>query len=44
MALGLSGSYALAESPAERDAWLADPVTVLAQRVARLARTWSPTR
>lgn len=44
MSLGLSGSYALTQSPEDRERWLADPVTVLEQRMARLARTWSPQR
>lgn len=44
MALGLSGTYAVAETPAEVEAAVADPVGTLAARVARIATTWSPRR
>lgn len=44
MALGLSGMYAVAETPAEVEAAVADPVGTLAARVARIATTWSPRR
>lgn len=44
MSLGLSGTYALAELPTEREQLLTDPVRVLEERMARLARTWSPGR
>ncbi len=44
MALGLSGTYAVAETPAEVEAAVADPVGTLAARMARIATTWSPGR
>ena len=44
MSIGLSGSYALAESPDEVAAVVADPVGHLRARTARVARTWSPGR
>ena len=44
MALGLAGTYAVADSRAEVEAMVADPVTTLAARTARVARTWSPPR
>ena len=44
MAVGLAGSYAVAETPREVEAMVADPVATLAGRVARVARTWSPGR
>lgn len=44
MALGLSGSYALAEHPGTVGEVLADPVGHLTERAARVARTWSPRR
>ncbi len=42
MTAGLSGVYAVAERPAQVAAAMADPVTTLAARAARVARTWSP--
>ena len=42
MSLGLAGCYAVAETPRELEAMVADPVTTLAARTARVARTWSP--
>jgi glycerate 2-kinase len=42
MTLGLSGSYAVAETPAQVLAAVADPVGTLAARAARVAATWSP--
>ena len=42
MTLGLSGSYAVAESPEQVAAAMADPVGTLATRTARVAATWSP--
>jgi len=44
MAVGLSGAYALAETPAQVEAAMLDPVGTLAARTARVARTWSPRR
>ncbi len=44
MSLGLAGTYAVAESPREVEAMVADPVATLAARTARVARTWSPGR
>lgn len=44
MGLGLSGTYAVAENPAQLEAAVADPVGTLAARAARVAATWSPTR
>ncbi|MGL5860430.1 MAG: glycerate kinase family protein [Phycicoccus sp.] len=44
MALGLAGAYAVAESPGDLEAMVADPVSTLRSRTARVARTWSPTR
>jgi glycerate kinase len=44
MTLGLSGTYAVAESPEEVEAAVADPVGTLAARAARVAATWSPQR
>lgn len=44
MNLGLAACYAVAERPAEVEAMMADPVTTLSQRTARVARTWSPAR
>lgn len=43
-ALGLSGTYAVAERPEDVAAAMADPVGTLSDRVARVARTWSPGR
>ena len=42
MAVGLSGTYAVAESPAAVEAAMLDPVATLSRRTARVARTWSP--
>ncbi|KGN33166.1 glycerate kinase [Knoellia sinensis KCTC 19936] len=42
MGLGISGAYAVADTPAEVDAALLDPVGTLRARAARVARTWSP--
>ena len=42
MTLGLAGTYAVADSRAEVEAMVADPVETLAARTARVARTWSP--
>ena len=44
MTLGLSGSYAVAETPEQVEAAVADPVGTLAARAARVAATWSPDR
>jgi glycerate kinase len=44
MTLGLSGSYAVAETPEQVEAAMADPVGTLARRAARVAATWSPQR
>jgi glycerate kinase len=44
MGLGLSGTYAVAENPAQVEAAIADPVGTLAARTARVATTWSPPR
>ncbi len=44
MTLGLSGTYAVAETPEQVDAAMADPVGTLAARTARVATTWSPQR
>jgi glycerate kinase len=44
MTLGLSGSYAVAETPEQVEAAMADPVGTLARRAARVAATWSPRR
>ncbi len=44
MTLGLSGSYAVAETPAQLEAAMADPVGTLERRAARVAATWSPQR
>ena len=42
MALGISGIYAVAENPGQVAAALADPVSTLRARAARVAITWSP--
>jgi len=42
MTLGLSGSYAVADTPAQVEAAMTDPVGTLAARTARVAATWSP--
>ncbi|WP_427385266.1 glycerate kinase [Janibacter sp. G56] len=44
MSLGVSGSYAVAETDEQVAAALADPVGTLAARTARVAATWSPRR
>lgn len=44
MGLGLSGTYAVANSSAEVQAAYADPVGTLRTRAARVAATWSPSR
>ena len=44
MALGISGTYAVAENPAQIAAALADPAGTLSTRTARVATTWSPRR
>ena len=43
MTAGLSGVYAVAERPDQVAAALAEPAARLADRTARVARTWSPT-
>jgi len=42
MALGISGTYAVAENPAQIAAALADPAGTLGARSERVATTWSP--
>lgn len=42
MSLGISGTYAVAESPRQVAAALADPAGTLSARTARVAATWSP--
>jgi len=44
MALGISGTYAVAENPGQVPAALADPVGTLLALAARVALTWSPRR
>ncbi|XVX18868.1 glycerate kinase family protein [Actinomycetota bacterium] len=44
MSVGLAGVYAVAETPEQVQAALADPVGTLAARTGRVARTWSPGR
>lgn len=44
MALGVAGLYEVVESHRQRRAVLAEPVSALAARVTRVARTWDPTR
>lgn len=44
MTVGLSGAYALAETPEQVEAAMLEPVATLAARTARVARTWSPRR
>jgi glycerate kinase len=44
MTLGLSGTYAVAETPEQVEAAITDPVGTLAARAARVAATWSPGR
>lgn len=42
MSAGLSGAYAVADRPERLADALADPAGTLAERAARVARTWSP--
>jgi len=42
MELGVSGTYSVAENPAQLAASLADPAGTLSARTARVATTWSP--
>jgi glycerate kinase len=42
MELGISGTYAVAEDPAQVDAALADPAGTLSARSTQVATTWSP--
>jgi glycerate 2-kinase len=42
MALGISGSYAVAESPSQVASALAEPAGTLSARTTRVASTWSP--
>ncbi|HEU5144066.1 MAG TPA: glycerate kinase, partial [Dermatophilaceae bacterium] len=42
MSVGLAGVYAVADRPDQVPAALADPEGTLADRAARVARTWSP--
>jgi glycerate kinase len=42
MALGISGTYAVAENPGQIAAALADPAGTLSARTTRVATTWSP--
>jgi len=42
MALGISGTYAVAEDPSQVAAALADPAGTLSRRTQRVATTWSP--
>jgi glycerate 2-kinase len=42
MALGISGTYAVAENPSQIAAALADPAGTLSARTTRVATTWSP--
>lgn len=44
MALGLSGTYAVADREADVAGAMADPVGTLTARAARVAATWSPRR
>jgi len=44
MALGISGTYAVAETPMQLAAALADPAGTLSARTQRVAATWSPHR
>jgi len=43
-AIGVEAAYAVASSPDEVAASLADPAGALAARAERIARTWSPRR
>jgi glycerate 2-kinase len=42
MALGISGTYAVAANPGQVDAAMADPAGTLSARTRRVATTWSP--
>ncbi|MEP7368595.1 MAG: glycerate kinase [Dermatophilaceae bacterium] len=42
MALGVSGTYAVAETAAQLEAAIADPAGTLSARTRRVATTWSP--
>ncbi|GAA4406132.1 glycerate kinase [Fodinibacter luteus] len=44
MSLGLAACYAVAETRTQVEALVADPVSTVAERTARVARTWSPAR
>lgn len=44
MASGVSGAYAVAETPEQVEAAMLDPVVTLAARTRRVAATWSPGR
>ncbi len=44
MSLGISGCYAVADTPEQVESAMADPVGTLTERVRRVARTWSPGR
>jgi glycerate 2-kinase len=44
MALGISGTYAVAANPGQVDAAMADPAGTLSARTTRVATTWSPRR
>jgi glycerate kinase len=44
MALGISGTYAVAENPEQVRAALADPGGTLSARAERVASTWSPSQ
>ena len=44
MGLGISATYAVAETPEQVDAAFLDPVGTLRARAARVARTWSASR
>jgi len=44
MALGISGTYAVAENPGQLAAALADPAGTLSKRTERVATTWSTRR
>lgn len=44
MAMGLAGSYAVADKHADLAPVMADPVGTLADRAERVAATWSPRR
>lgn len=44
IAAGIHGAYAVAETPADVPGALAEPAARLADRAARVARTWSPAR